>query len=209
MFWLISGIKVRFGLDLVWNFFASYHGHSICDSHTGVAKQAVMRQQVIAEGHISKEVLLSTVSKLKNTIVVEMEDVPKRDFNVTELSQVKLYHQWIPIGHGEFECRELSGIGERVKQKINQIPIIQRRRKATNVESEETESEEERESEAEEEEEEEASEGQGESEEEINEEEEEEEEEEQEKEPEDILFIFSNTRTRCSHRPTRFLDNFR
>ena len=36
--WWFSSLPIIYHKEFIWNFFASYHGHSLCDAHTGVGK---------------------------------------------------------------------------------------------------------------------------------------------------------------------------
>ena len=66
------------------NYFAPYHGHSVCDGHFGVGKRSL--RQVVGQGLVeSEKQVIDTFSKLKNTIegitLNEIADKP----NVTSL----------------------------------------------------------------------------------------------------------------------------
>ena len=41
--------RMKYDKMITYNFFASCHGHSICDSHTGVGKQKILREERAAQ----------------------------------------------------------------------------------------------------------------------------------------------------------------
>lgn len=110
------------------NFFAPYHGHSVCDAHFGSGKRSL--RQTVGSGLVeSKQQVMDSFSKLKNTEAgVELADIANRP-NVTSLpEQLRKWFQFWFDTKGEIWCR-LTHKDQWFKQKIGIIDDLTKLKK--------------------------------------------------------------------------------
>jgi hypothetical protein len=117
---------------VTWNFLASYHGHSLADSHAGVAKAALRTAQreaqqrtdasAMADIPQSAAHLADLLDRLKSTtaIVLPSIDRPAQRQELRSLAKgIKRYHQFEFTGVvGEVKCRVLSEEGPWLLQTV-------------------------------------------------------------------------------------------
>jgi len=118
-----SHCRIKYNKILVYNFFASYHGHSTCDSHTGVAKQKLLREERSSQKQTSNlRVVAKSVSELSNTTIQIFNSIDQTEAVIANnsLSQgVKKYHEYYFLREeGTVDCREQSGVGIAIFQTI-------------------------------------------------------------------------------------------
>ena len=89
-----SNFHSEFQKSIVYHFFVSYHGKSVCDGHAGVMKKAITQAKL--ESHkITDEVSVQTIiKKLKATEVLRLTDPISKVKNVTFKGGVKAWHKF-------------------------------------------------------------------------------------------------------------------
>lgn len=113
-----SILEDDFNLTMDVNFFAPYHGHSICDGHFGNGKKKIRNQ--IATGVISRrEEIYDTFKSLKNT-KVQLLDIKDKNIVTSFPEGIRIYFQFTFDGPGIINCRELTDEGEFITQVITE-----------------------------------------------------------------------------------------
>jgi len=117
-----------------WHFMAPYHGHSNCDSHAGVMKNALRRaqrdaQQAAGPGEPSKAPqtaveLTAVIEALAASTAVVLPSIPRpaQRTDLKSLSKgIKKYYEFQFTGTpGEVLCRLHTGMGEWVLQHVEE-----------------------------------------------------------------------------------------
>jgi hypothetical protein len=102
------------------NFFASYHGHSICDGHFGASKKR-LRVKVGAGVVENKEQIIEVFNSIKNTTAGTYLDNVQQLPVVTPFPQkIKCYHLFYFTTTGEIWCKQRWDKGEWVCQKVRE-----------------------------------------------------------------------------------------
>ena len=122
--------------ELDWNFFASYHGHSLADTHAAHAKKAVIRFQLLAQhrGGVAaavpsdaeavRAVIQNGVVNSTPMVLPPIQRPPRMELRPLK-DGIKRFHQFrFPAKGWAVECRELSGQGKWQRQDI--VPKVSR-----------------------------------------------------------------------------------
>ena len=111
LYWF-SHLAATSGKQIIWNFFASNHGHSICDSHTGNGKQQIARyeremQEQILDLEDIQEVYENHLS-YTTTFNISSPREMKKTLTVKPFHGISYFHQFHFIDEGYVKCRVLS-----------------------------------------------------------------------------------------------------
>lgn len=89
MRWVFDFFR-KCSLKGVWNFFESYHGHSLCDSHAGKISQAKKSSDIKGQVIIDADRLKELVElKLSNTHCLVFDNIDRSDETVREVDEVR------------------------------------------------------------------------------------------------------------------------
>jgi len=69
-----AGLQERRQVQIENHFFASYHGHSLCDAHTGTGKQQLRREKVLI---FAMEEIVDVFSRLADTKTFLVQQIPR------------------------------------------------------------------------------------------------------------------------------------
>jgi len=119
--YLFSTFHDKYNKLITYHFFGSYHGHSICDSHTGVQKQNLLRVERATQKQTpNMEAVVNQATKLKNTTPVILTsidpNVPTQKLKYSE--GIKPFHEYCFVGAGKMKCRKQSGVGPYTDQDV-------------------------------------------------------------------------------------------
>lgn len=123
LYWF-SVVSHLYHKQIIYNFFASYHGHSTCDSHAGNEKQKVSRWEKEHQMQITdKEEVAEVCSELSNTNIVSLATIPPTTLSIDHRSfaeGIQKYHQFIFFTQGEVDCYVRSYVGSATHQTITE-----------------------------------------------------------------------------------------
>lgn len=108
---------------ITYNFFASGHGHSMCDSHTGVGKQKLLREERSQQQQTKGlQQVASSFAELDKTSVVSMNSIEDANLIAKGMSEgIKKYHEfYFLLEPGKVACREQTGVGPAIVQFVSQ-----------------------------------------------------------------------------------------
>lgn len=114
--YFFSTLEDMYKKKITYNFFASNHGHSMCDSHTGVGKQKLSREEKDNnEQIVGLDDVADSYSELKKTTVHKLESIDKKELVIEKKTSftkgIKKFHQFNFAGTGRVYCLEQSGVG--------------------------------------------------------------------------------------------------
>jgi len=119
-----SFLRGKYNKGIEYHFFASNHGHSMCDSHTGVGKQKLRREERSSQIQTKDlDAIADSYSQLKATTVFKLPPIDKTD--TVSLSRdilsegIKKFHEFRYLSNGSVECRIESGVGPIVVQTVD------------------------------------------------------------------------------------------
>ena len=115
MWHMISCIYFQ-GKRITHNFFPSYHGHSICDSHAAVDKQIIKREYISSQQqrmnvgnktiywgpNSIRDIQLLIMNKLDNTTVIILDSIdrdPELKPSIAPLDRIKQKHCFVYENH--------------------------------------------------------------------------------------------------------------
>jgi hypothetical protein len=96
--------KVQFKIEC--HYFASYHGHSICDRHFGVGKKklkSVNRTSLVSSIHQVQETFQSLSNKITYVIRIDEETLPQTPDGLRFSEQIRKFHEWQFTRQGDFK----------------------------------------------------------------------------------------------------------
>ena len=84
----------KIGINIVWNFFPSYHGHGVCDADAAQVKRAIRKDQKENSSIITKpqEIvkIINSVGKHEGRII----DISKSDHDTKSLTGISKFHNF-------------------------------------------------------------------------------------------------------------------
>lgn len=121
MYWF-SELAEKLNMAITWNFFASCHGHSICDSHTGNGKQQIARFEREQNKQVENLSQLCQIydGQLSRTKTYTITTERHSTLSVKSFNGISLYHQFIFNMTGRMKCRKFSNEGD-CEEKIIQL----------------------------------------------------------------------------------------
>ena len=119
-----STLQSKYGKTFTYNFFASGHGHSLCDSHTGVGKQKLKREERENNSQmIGAQDIADSYNELKKTSTQVLSTIDKTPLKlVSSFSDgIRCFHQFeFSSKIGEIKCRSESDFGNFVIQNVSE-----------------------------------------------------------------------------------------
>eukprot|EP00732_Lithocolla_globosa_P002254 Lithocolla_globosa_v1_NODE_1429_length_2580_cov_31.909307.p1 type:complete len:642 gc:universal NODE_1429_length_2580_cov_31.909307:1952-27(-) len=117
-----SVLQEKYGKKFIWNFFQSCHGKGPCDGHTGVIKKKLKleakKQNPVMTDYDMYEFAKEHVKSQSFWLEVDH----KQDYDCKTFKDgIKKYFEFSFDGIGEILCRERSGNGPFIRQKIEAI----------------------------------------------------------------------------------------
>lgn len=111
------------------NYFAPYHGHSVCDAHFGAGKRE-LRKSVGSGVVINEQQVIDSFSKLKNTIEgIRIENIINLP-NVTSFPEkIKKWFQFWMSERGKIFCRTTCEEQSWVEQNVNIMDSLEKMKK--------------------------------------------------------------------------------
>lgn len=125
--YMFGELQFKYGVPITWYFFASHHGKSLCDSHTGLCKQHIKRMvmakylKVTGIGDIS-----TAIKQLKNTTVYQLQQIRDHEqYEVATSIVVKSQHkfEYQVSDEGRVLVGSTTFHNEEVK-KFNQVTLL-------------------------------------------------------------------------------------
>ena len=96
-----------------YSFFASYHGHSMCDSHAGIGKQQITRRETENQLQmLNADDICEVYSTLKKTTTYSVIGNRDHVVHVKPFRGILSYHQYVSVSAGVLGCRKLSNVGD-------------------------------------------------------------------------------------------------
>lgn len=110
LYWF-STLKNVCSKEFEYHFFAPGHGHSLCDSHTGIGKQCISREErELNHQLLTAEDIQDVYSNsLSNTTTIQLgSEKAKQSLHVKGFKGIKAYHHFRFVQPGVLACRKLS-----------------------------------------------------------------------------------------------------
>jgi hypothetical protein len=133
-FWAVLQMETKVALHI--HFFASYHGHNVCDAHASHMKIKILRIiREIGLDNFKEENFLSSISNLKNTHVFYLEEdtidrnvelLDVQNFLEKPLNGIRSLHHFLLVKDGEKYCFHFYKLSSDEKPfKIIELPTQQ------------------------------------------------------------------------------------
>jgi hypothetical protein len=111
-------LNCRFNITIIHNFFASYHGHSLCDSHAAQTKQAIKKEYISSEQQrmkshsnsiywgpaSAKDIQMILTKKIQNTKVEILNNIDRNPAMKPHVGPIKDIKQQLCFVYKNFEC---------------------------------------------------------------------------------------------------------
>jgi hypothetical protein len=111
------------------NYFAPYHGHSVCDAHFGAGKRE-LRKSVGSGVVINEKQVIDCFSKLKNTIEgIQVENIINLPHVTSFPEKIKKWFQFWMNKKGKIYCRTTHLEPFWIQQEINVMDSIEKMKK--------------------------------------------------------------------------------
>jgi hypothetical protein len=111
------------------NYFAPYHGHSVCDAHFGAGKRE-LRKSVGSGVVINEKQVIDCFSKLKNTIEgIQVENIINLPHVTSFPEKIKKWFQFRMNKKGKIYCRTTHLEPFWIQQEINVMDSIEKMKK--------------------------------------------------------------------------------
>jgi phage FluMu protein Com len=112
--------KVQFKIQC--HYFASYHGHSICDRHFGVGKKklrSINRTTLVSSIEQVQEAFQSLSNTTTYVLRIDEQTSNQTPEGLKFSEQIRKFHEWQFTREGTILCREYSGQGDFTTQNIS------------------------------------------------------------------------------------------
>lgn len=113
-----ANFGTEFNKTVEYNFFASYHGKSVCDGHAGVMKKAINQAKLEYTKIEDEESVEKIVKKLKHTDVLILTNPEAKVSECTFNGPLRVWHRFIYDSPTEVRCFLDSETNEYEKQAI-------------------------------------------------------------------------------------------
>jgi hypothetical protein len=122
---MMKEFSTKYQILIEWHFFASNHGKGPCDGKHGVDKRKLRERALEGNPIQTLDDYIAVISKVKNTrIVFKVEGAESNSgHDYAKFTKgIKRFHEYIfNPGAPEIRCREKSGDGEIISQKVERV----------------------------------------------------------------------------------------